>query len=167
MPRRLKVYFARLGFFESVVAAPNQAAALKAWGVRQDLFAAGEARVATDKAAQAALEHPGVPLKRTIGGDGPFSPEAEPPRLAGKHAGGAHKSLAKPPPDRAGLDAAEAELKRLEQAHSRGEAEFYRRREALAAEEASARREWSQARKAAEQTLQRERRAYAKAGGKP
>jgi hypothetical protein len=167
MPRRLKVYFARLGFFESVVAAPNQAAALEAWGVHQNLFAAGEARVATEKAAQTALEHPGAPLKRAIGDDGPFSLDAE-PRLDRKRAAGARKaSTSEPPPDRSDLDAAEAALQRQEQAQSRGEAEFSRRREALAAEEAGARRDWSQAHKAAERTLQRERRAYAKAGGKP
>jgi len=167
MPRRLKVYFAQLGFFESVVAAPNQAAALTAWGVHQDLFAAGEARVAADKAAQAALAHPGVPLKRAVGGDGPFSIDADPPKLAGKPGRASRKASApKPSPDRAALDAAEAELRHLEEAHARGEADFYQRREALAAEEADARAAWSRARKSAQQTLQRERRAYGKAGGK-
>jgi hypothetical protein len=168
MSRRLKVYFARLGFFESVVAAPNQAEALQAWGVHQDLFAAGEACEATDKAARAALSHPGEPLKRAMGGDGPFALDADPPEMREQRdRGGRKASPAKAPPDRSALDAAEARFEHVKEAHARGEAEFYRRREALAAEEADARREWLQACKAAEREVQRERRAFAKAGGKP
>src|SRR5579875_1747170 len=109
MARRLKVYSARLGFFESVVAAPNQDAALEAWGVHQDLFANGEAKVAEDEASQAALKHPGVPLKRAAGSDAPFSLEAKPPKAPA----GAGKAE-KPPPDRGRLDAAEARLARIE-----------------------------------------------------
>ena len=52
--RKLKVFQAQLGFFDSVVAAPSKAAALRAWGTHQDLFASGDARIVTDKAAAAA-----------------------------------------------------------------------------------------------------------------
>ena len=50
-PRRLKVYQAQFGFHDSVVAAPSQAAALRAWETHQNLFADGEARLATDENA--------------------------------------------------------------------------------------------------------------------
>jgi hypothetical protein len=164
MPRRLKVYFARLGFFESVVAAPSQAEALKAWGVHQDLFASGEAKMVTDPQARAALKHPGVPLRRAIGGDGEFTLDPALPKAPGKAR--KTKDAPKPTPDRGPLDAAEARVVRLGNEQARGEADFYRRREALAAEEAAARRAGSQARKAAQRDLQRARRAYVKAGGK-
>lgn len=44
MPR-LKVFRAQMGFFDSVIAAPSQKAALEAWGARQDLFHEGFAAV--------------------------------------------------------------------------------------------------------------------------
>jgi hypothetical protein len=166
MPRRLKVYFAQLGFYESVVAAPSQAEALKAWGVHQDLIASGEAKVVTAPQARAALSHPGVPLRRAIGGDGKFSLDPAPPKAPGKTRKVASKSAPKVELDRAALDDAEARLGHLEDTQARGEADFYRRHEALAAEETAARREWSQARKAAQRDLQRARRAYVKSGGK-
>ena len=54
--RRLKVFQVHLGFFETVVAAPSQAAALRAWGTHQNLFADGQARVTDDpQAVEAAL----------------------------------------------------------------------------------------------------------------
>ena len=49
--RRLKVYRTELGFFDTVVAAPNQSAALEAWGVHQNLFAEHRAAVTADAAA--------------------------------------------------------------------------------------------------------------------
>ena len=41
--RKLKVFQAQFGFYDTIVAAPSQAAALRAWGVNQNLFASGEA----------------------------------------------------------------------------------------------------------------------------
>ena len=41
--RRLKVFQAQFGFYDTVVAASSQAAALRAWGIHQTLFANGEA----------------------------------------------------------------------------------------------------------------------------
>jgi hypothetical protein len=163
MAHRLKVYQARLGFFESVVAAPNQDAALEAWGVHQDLFAVGEAEVAEGAAARAALDHPGVPLKRAVGSDEPFALQAKPPGTPDK---GRAAKPEQPPPDRSRLDAAEARLQRIEDERARGEADFYRRREALAAEERAAHRRWAEACKEATQDVQHERRAYQKAGGR-
>ena len=75
MPPRLKVFRAAMGFFESVVAAPSQKAALDAWGTRQDLFKEGMAAVTNDpQAVEAALAHPGVVLQRPTGSKGGFEP---------------------------------------------------------------------------------------------
>ena len=169
MPRALKVYFARLGFFESVVAAPSQAAALRAWGVHQNLFESGDAELTDDPDAfRAALAHPGAPLKRPVGGRGAFALEAEPPDApAPTHRSDGGDTRPPSRPDRSALAAAEARLERIEDEQARGEAEFFRRREGLEAEEASARKRWAAACKAAQADVQHERRAFAKAGGHP
>ena len=66
--RKLKVFQAQFGFYDTVVAAPSQAAALRAWGMHQNLFASGEATVTTDEAAvAAAIAHPETPLRRAVG----------------------------------------------------------------------------------------------------
>jgi hypothetical protein len=66
--RKLKVFQAQFGFYDTVVAAPSQAAALRAWGTRQNLFASGDAKVVTDEAAvAAATAQPETPLRRAIG----------------------------------------------------------------------------------------------------
>ena len=163
MPRALKVYAAPLGFFESVVAAPSQAAALRAWGVHQDLFASGDAKVTTDQAAvKAATAHPGVPLKRPVGVKGGFAldpdlPDAPEPK----------RSRARAKPDRARLDAAEARLRDIEDEQARGEAELEERRQALEAEAAAAHKRWAGVRKQAEADVERQRRAFSRAGGRP
>ena len=78
--RRLKVFQAQFGFHDSVVAAPSQAAALRAWGTRQNLFAEGQARLADDpQAVKAARAHPQTPLRRVAGSNDPF--ELEPTSL--------------------------------------------------------------------------------------
>ena len=57
--RKLKVFQAQLGFYDTVVAAPSQAAALRAWGVHQNLFADGLARITDEEhAVEAALAQP-------------------------------------------------------------------------------------------------------------
>ena len=178
-PQRLKVYQAVFGFHESVVAAPNQAAALKAWGTRQNLFAEGTAKVASDeKAAEAAIAHPLTPLRRAIGSTAAFSLESSAPSFDAaqiKPATSGKVAASKPPrpwrpepppPDRSALTAAEAALERLEQARKQQEKAFRRRREALDAEAAAARAQWTRDRTAARKALQREREAYRKAVGK-
>ena len=165
MPRALKVYAAPLGFFESVVAAPSKAAALRAWGVHQDLFASGDAKVTTDaEAVEAALAHPGAPLRRAVGDKGPFkfAPDLPAPPAPPRRAASAARR-----PDRSRLDAAEARLEHAEEAQARGEAEFFRRREALEAEEAAARKRWAADGKRAQADVHRERRAFVRAGGHP
>ena len=74
MPRALKVYQTQIGFYDLVVAAPSQAAALRAWGIHLNMFADGSARIATDEQAiTAALAQPEMPLKRGVGTNDPFS----------------------------------------------------------------------------------------------
>jgi len=43
MPRRLKVFRAHLGFYDSIVAAPSQKAAAEAWGARGVIVSGGVA----------------------------------------------------------------------------------------------------------------------------
>jgi 2-hydroxychromene-2-carboxylate isomerase len=65
------------GLHEWIVAAPNQQAALDAFGVNQNLFAQGEAGVTIDPALMSAAEaKPGVPLRRMKGSKGAFEEAA-------------------------------------------------------------------------------------------
>ena len=82
MPRALKVFQTEIGFYELIVAAPSQAAALRAWGLHLNLFADGTARMATDeRVIAAALAQPGVCLKRGVGSHDAFSLNPGLPRL--------------------------------------------------------------------------------------
>jgi multidrug resistance efflux pump len=122
---RLKTYTAELdGLNDWIVAAPNQKAALTAFGVHQDLFAQGQAGVTTDSAlVEAAAASPGQPLKRPKGGKGPF--KAGPADSDWAKALEAAGKGAKPPKkvSRAKLDKAESALEAAERA---GEAELAR-----------------------------------------
>jgi outer membrane biosynthesis protein TonB len=163
---KLKVFSAPQGFYETVVAAPSQKAALDAWGTRQNLFAEGMAKLETDAAVvKAALAHPGQVLSRPAGDKGAFKPSgsaaplkapkappkpkikapkppkpprpAKPPKL---------KSAPKPAPppkpepkiDRAALKAAEAALKAHDAGAKRELAELARQRNDLDARERAA-----------------------------
>jgi len=139
--RKLKVFQAQFGFFDTVVAAPSQAAALRAWGTRQNLFPSGEARVTDDEAAvKAAIEHPETPLRRAVGSNDPFeleptslpkvpdAPKRPLPRATTK---AEPPKKAKPPADRSKLDAAEAAVRDLDERRKAEEAGFRREEEAL------------------------------------
>lgn len=176
---RLKVFAAQFGFHDSVVAAPSQAKALEAWGIRQNLFAEGRASLTDDPdAIAAALAHPGVPLRRAVGSKAAFSLEPGLPevpeapkrkgpnlKLVPKAERPAQPAPAPPPPDRSALDAAEKALTAINARRIEEEAELARRREALEAEESASRQRWIKDRKAAEAQLDRARRAYRAAGG--
>jgi type IV secretory pathway VirB10-like protein len=175
--RKLKVFQAPFGFHESVVAAPSQAAALRAWGSHQNLFAEGLATITTDAAAvAAALEHPETPLRRAIGSNDPFElestnlpevPSADKGRAAKPVRGTAGKPKpAPPPPDRSALDKAEREMKRLEDQRRREEDRFSRRWDALHREQGAARQKYADARDAADAAVEAARKAYRRAGGK-
>lgn len=174
--RKLKVFQARFGFHDSVVAAPSQAAALRAWGTHQNLFANGQARLTEDaKAAEIAQAHPGVPLKRAIGAEGSFSlaegglpviPDIPrpPTRAPGSRRG---RPQPRPPPDRGALDEAEAALRRLEADRQRQEDDIRSRQAELDAEREAVRARFLSEQKAAGAKLAAARAAYNRAGGKP
>ncbi len=189
MARTLKVYQTQIGFFDLIVAAPSQAAALRAWGTHLNMFADGSARVTTDEQAiQAALAHPETPLKRGVGTNDPFSLNPRLPRFANL-APGEKKTTAKrqpvkskpEPPDRRALDDAEAALRRIsdewrtqDSSYAKQyadlqdeEEQLRRRRAALEAEEAATKRHLDAATSRAEKVMQRERQAFARAGGDP
>jgi hypothetical protein len=173
--RRLKVFQAQFGFHDSVVAAPSQAAALRAWGTHQNLFADGQARITTDpKAVAAALANPETPLLRAVGSDDPFAlkptalpkvPDA-PKRPSAKPAA---KAKPEPPPkpqaNRSALDAAEASLRKLDDARKREEADLRRRQDDLDQQKADAQAAYVEQRKAATAAVIEARQAYRKAGG--
>jgi hypothetical protein len=70
MARKLKVYRTPIGFHDAYVAAPNQKAALKAWGADADLFARGVAEAVTDDAMmKEPLAKPGEVIRRPRGTD--------------------------------------------------------------------------------------------------
>jgi hypothetical protein len=167
-----KVYQTRIGFYDAVVAAPNQKAALAAWDVRENLFAQGAAHVADDpQAVEAATAEPGVVLRRPAGSSEPFS--AAPgapvvPKLArppGKTAT-ATAAHAPAPPDRSKLDAAEKALAGLEADAERRREEIGRLRRDLEDEAREAERELATRRRALERDVERARRDYARAGGR-
>lgn len=173
--RRLKVFQAQFGFFDTVVAASSQAAALKAWGVRQNLFASGDARLTTDDAAvEAARAHPETPLRRAVGSNDPFQLEAaslpKAPEAAQTASPGRSRAAAKAPkparipPDRSALDAAEAMLKRIDDDRKAEEAALRREADALQARAGAAQAAYVDARKIATAEVVAARSAYRKSG---
>jgi hypothetical protein len=80
---RLKVYRTHIGFYDAVVAAPSQKAALKAWGVHQNLFARGLASVVGDaEIIRLARATPGKVLRRMFGSKDRFEANPRSPRQA-------------------------------------------------------------------------------------
>lgn len=78
MAPKLKVFRTHLGFYDLIVAAPSQKAALTAWGAGSNLFAQGFASAVTDpQLTQAALAKPGVVLKRQFGSRDEFAESVE------------------------------------------------------------------------------------------
>jgi hypothetical protein len=175
--RKLKVFQAQFGFYDTVVAASSRAAALRAWGTRQDLFASGEAKETTDASAvSAATCHPETVLKRPVGSKAAFEidpdglpdvPKAPAKLKAVKAAQAARKPVTKSPPsDRSALDAAETELQGIDTARKAEEAHLRKRQAALEAEFAAAQTAYVAARKAATAKVVEARTAYRKAGGR-
>jgi type IV secretory pathway VirB10-like protein len=173
--RKLKVFQAQFGFYDSVVAAQSRWAALRAWGVHQNLFSSGEATLATDEAAiAAAILNPETPLRRAIGSNDPFAleptslPQApEPPEGKAMPATRAPEPAVppKPPADRSKLDAAEKALKALDVRRKREEAKLRQEADELEARREAAQDAYVQARQTAEAALAEARGDYAKAAG--
>jgi colicin import membrane protein len=86
MMPKLKTFTTEQGFFELAVAAPSRAAALRAWGMKHDLFAQGLARQTGDRATVAVtMAKPGMVLRRPLGAKTAFGTDAELPKVpAGK-----------------------------------------------------------------------------------
>lgn len=160
-PPKLKVYCMPAGFYDALVAAPSQAAALKAWGTTTNLFAVGRASLVEDETAMVeALARPGEVVRRMRGDEaamlGPEPTEPfEPRSLARPAEKPARKSVApskpRPPPDRSKLDAAERAL-------ADAEAEFAASMGELAIERADLDRRESEARHDGERRIDRLRR---------
>ena len=112
MARKLKVFSAQLGFVRAVVAAPSRAAALQAWGVRDDLFKRGTAAEETDAELIAeAVASPGEVLRKPIGDAASLvAAAARPQRKGAATPKPAPSRPTAPPPDRAALEAAETAL---------------------------------------------------------
>jgi hypothetical protein len=167
MAARLKVFTADIdGLHQWIVAAPNQAEALKAWGVHQNLFAQGLAKVISDAdAVAAATAAPGEALRRPAGTKKPFEkPTAEGDAsgwaAAAKAAGVKRPKAAARKRDRTALDAAEAALDRFETETRHRRDDIARRREALEKEEAALDERVSDARQRLEAELKDARRAF-------
>jgi hypothetical protein len=80
MARKLKTYQTSLGFFDLAIAAPSMKAALEAWGADSNLLHQGAAKESHDPdVIAAAMEKPGVVLRRPVGSDGPFGEHAKLP----------------------------------------------------------------------------------------
>ncbi|MES1202124.1 MAG: hypothetical protein ABUS57_11835 [Pseudomonadota bacterium] len=163
-PGRLKVFVTRIGIKDWVVAVPSQKEALKAWDVRENLFASGAAKETNDPASiTLAMKNPGIPvaapgptnIKIPVGGNivsldtrrkTPARTPPPPPE--------------KPKRDRTKLDAAELALRQHEREMKRKRAEMERRRrlfeDELAAEEA----ELTRTHKQLEAKRDKARRAY-------
>jgi hypothetical protein len=172
--RRLKVFEAQFGFYDTVVAAPSRAAAMRAWGVRQNVFADGQARLTDDEAAiAAATAHPETVLKRPVGSSAPFEVDPQalptvpdaPRKKAAPKAAKPKPAPPKPPANRAELSKAEAALRDLDEGRKAEEAAFRKRQAALDAEAGAAQAAYFAHRKAATSAVVKTREAYRKAGG--
>jgi colicin import membrane protein len=188
MPRPLKTFQAHLGFYDTVVAAPSRAAALKAWGSRQNLFRDGSASETKDaQAVTAALAKPGVVLRRPAGSSAPFSENPGLPRIPNipkkdlpKQNGSAKASPQKPvaaqkprlaivprpappSPSRAPVEAAEKSLADIKRDEQRALASLEQRKAALDDEERRLRAEFRARREKAEKALSEARKAYSRA----
>jgi hypothetical protein len=182
MPRLLKVFQAHLGFYDTVVAAPSRAAALKAWGSRQNLFRDGSAKETEDPHATAvARAKPGIVLRRPAGSRTPFTENPGLPKLpslpkkpvtAKEATSAAVREVARPklrvvppslprkPPDRGPIEHAEKALTALKHEEERALARIKARKAALDEEERKLRDDYHTRRLAAERVLIDARRAF-------
>ena len=168
---RLKVYRTAAGFEDALVAAPSQAAALRAWGARGDLFALGEADVVTDPELTAGpLARPGEVVRRPRGDMAAMlaaAPKPKPPSSAAREpAGGrAPGEAPPPPPDRRALDAAEGALAAARERLTHELDALAEERAELEAQERRTRREGDAEIARLERTRAEAERAYRRAGG--
>src|ERR1043165_9993363 len=98
---KVKVYTAKLGFYEVAVAARSQKMALAHWGANRDLFREGIAKETNDpKAVEAAMRKTGMVVRRPIGSTGAFEEKAEAQQTLIKKFGARKKIPSKKPAPR-------------------------------------------------------------------
>jgi outer membrane biosynthesis protein TonB len=189
MPRALKTFHAHLGFYDTIVAVPSRAAALRAWGSRQDLFRDGFARPSEDRAAiAAALAKPGVVLRRPAGSNASYSENPVLPQVpkAPRKPKPAKEPTAKvtpvplpkpakttppkiapkpklPPPNRRDIDAAEKAQAELRREEERVIAALAKRKAALDDEELRTRNAFRARRQKAQAALAQAHQVYKEA----
>lgn len=177
MVRKLKVFAAPIGFYETVVAVPSRAAAQRAWGVHQDLFKAGMAHETDDATAtKSALAQPGEVLKRPIGSKGAFKTDPEggpvvavgPTRVAKVSPSRTTPAPPKPrpKPDRSELTAAEAAVEALAARRRDEQAALKVEADAVAARKREGDARFATAQREARQAVAAARRRYRAAGGR-
>lgn len=165
MARTLKVFRTSTGFHDAYVAAPSRAAALRAWGSANDLFARGGAEEITDPALmKEPLDRPGEVIRKSRGSiadqlaalppDQPRS-KASPPTPPQ-----ARTRKPRPRPSRAKLDKAEAEAKSLTSAHRQKLAELESREADLRRERRTLEACQTKEREKANRTVEKARSAY-------
>ena len=165
---KLKVYAARQGFHDTVVAAASQAKALAAWGTRQNLFGEGLAAVTDDPAAvEAALAQPGVVLRRPAGSDhafgegqGKIAVPKRPKRTVEKTPPAAKTAPRPPRPSRSALDKAEDALKSVEDRYEQERHALQIERDALELRRRRLEREHDKRRSALDDDLKAARDAF-------
>ncbi|MFD1786219.1 hypothetical protein ACFSC3_01410 [Sphingomonas floccifaciens] len=120
--QKLKVFRTPIGFHDAYVAAPSRRLALKAWGADADLFARGVAEEVTDAALIGApLDRPGEIIKVARGSEAEHLAAASSKRGKPKKRLGASSRgetvKSQPQPSRRNLDAAEADVRKLDEAY--------------------------------------------------
>ena len=157
--KRLKVFVTRIGLHEWAVAVSSQKAALKAWDVRENLFASGAAKETHDVAAiEAAMKSPGEPV-RVPGPKIVLPPPANVVQLEGRRP----KPRLEPASgkkDRSKLDAAEKALVAYQKESKRRLAEMDKRRRLLDDEAEALESEIDRQTRALETRVKRERAHY-------
>ncbi|MGE0533087.1 MAG: hypothetical protein AB7G40_15940 [Hyphomonadaceae bacterium] len=159
--KRLKVFVTRIGLHEWAVAVTSQKAALKAWDVRENLFASGAARETNDLAAiEAAMKSPGEPV-RVPGPKVVLPPPAtNVVNLEGRRPKPRLEPSSGKKKDRAKLDAAEAALVAYRKESKKRLAEMDRRRRLVESEAEALESEIDRQTRALEARVARERKHY-------
>jgi hypothetical protein len=181
--RRLKVYTTRIGIHDWAVAVPSQKEALKAWDVRENLFASGSARVVDDPAVIAvAMKTPGVPvavpgqtkahlsegksnvvnLQDRRVARAPVEPRTH---VVERRTEPKKPERRPPPPDRSKLEAADQELRDFDIEIKVRRKELARRKQELEREMESFETDVDTRRRRLERQVERARAAYERAKG--
>ena len=168
---RLSVYVTPAGFYDAVVAAPNQKAALASWGVHANLFAEGAAKSEDDPEwREKALARPGEVIRKPRGDTAALLAQPAPKASKTKAKAQTRKAppSAPPPPpaDRGPLTKAEAALAQARTGAERAAEQLEERRRALDDEAAEARATWETREAELEQAVAHAQRAFLAAGGK-